>query len=96
MPRHSPMMAFMVGVLGIALFSGMDAVMKGLVQDIGTFATMCWRQLAAVLLVAPIYLAVRKRWPTARATCCWYQTRSAWASSPWAPSRAASWTKRAA
>ena len=30
----------MVCVLGIALFSAMDAVMKGLVLAIGTFATM--------------------------------------------------------
>jgi hypothetical protein len=27
--RHSPLAAFLVGTAGIALFSGMDAVMKG-------------------------------------------------------------------
>src|SRR5687768_459961 len=36
-PRHPPLIAFFVGMLGIALFSGMDAVMKGLVLAIGAF-----------------------------------------------------------
>ena len=34
-PRHDPVPAFVVGVIAIALFSGMDAVMKGLVLSIG-------------------------------------------------------------
>ena len=34
--QHPPLTAFLVGVLGIAMFSGMDAVMKGLVIAIGT------------------------------------------------------------
>ena len=65
--RQQPYAAFAVALLAIGALSAMDAVMKALVQDIGTFATMCWRQLTAVLLVAPIYLSTRKRWPTARA-----------------------------
>ena len=28
-PRHPPMIAFLVGMAGIATFSAMDAVMKG-------------------------------------------------------------------
>ncbi len=46
--RHSPAFAFLVGVLGIALFSAMDAVMKGLVLAIGTYVTMFWRNLAGI------------------------------------------------
>ena len=42
-PRPTHTAAFLVGMLGIALFSGMDAVMKGLVIAISTFATMFWR-----------------------------------------------------
>ena len=47
---HPPLIAFMVGVLGIALFSGMDAVMKGLVLAIGAIATMFWRNLTGIFL----------------------------------------------
>jgi len=64
-PRsHPPLIAFFVGVLGIALFSGMDAVMKGLVLAIGTLATMFWRNLAGVLISGVIYLPGRKHWPS--------------------------------
>ncbi|QIK80018.1 DMT family transporter [Sphingomonas piscis] len=41
---------------GIALFSGMDAVMKGLVLAIGTFATMFWRNLIGIGLSGSFYL----------------------------------------
>jgi S-adenosylmethionine uptake transporter len=61
--RHSPLIAFLVGVLGIALFSGMDAVMKGLVLAIGTVTTMFWRNLAGIGLSGALYLPRRKSWP---------------------------------
>jgi len=60
---HSTTAAFLVGVLGIALFSGMDAVMKGLVLAIGTIATMFWRNLIGIGLSGALYLPRRKRWP---------------------------------
>lgn len=62
--RHSPLAAFMVGVLGIALFSGMDAVMKGLVLAIGTFATMFWRNLIGIGLSGLLYLRRPSPWPS--------------------------------
>lgn len=65
--RQQPYLAFAVALLAIGALSAMDAVMKGLTLDIGAFATLCWRSIAAVLLVAPLYLASRKRWPTRRA-----------------------------
>jgi S-adenosylmethionine uptake transporter len=61
--RHSPVIAFTVGVVGIALFSAMDAVMKGLVLAIGTYATMFWRNLAGIGLSGALYLPRRQRWP---------------------------------
>lgn len=61
--RHSPVIAFTVGVVGIALFSAMDAVMKGLVLAIGTYATMLWRNLAGIGLSGALYLPGRKGWP---------------------------------
>ena len=64
-PReHPPLTAFLVGVLGIAMFSGMDAVMKGLVIAIGTFATMFWRNLVGVGMSGALYLAQPSPWPS--------------------------------
>lgn len=62
--RHSPAIAFLVGTLGIALFSAMDAVMKGLVLAIGTYTTMLWRSFVTVGLSGLLYLPVRTRWPS--------------------------------
>jgi len=59
-----PVHAFLVGVLGIALFAGMDAVMKGLVLAIGTIATMFWRNLVGIGLSGVLYLPRRKPWPS--------------------------------
>lgn len=61
---HPPVIAFLVGVLGIALFSGMDAVMKGLVIAIGAIATMFWRNLLGIGLSGILYLPRRSRWPS--------------------------------
>ncbi len=63
-PQHSPMIPFLVGVLGIALFSGMDAVMKGLVLAIGTLTTMFWRNLVGIGLSGALYLPRRVGWPS--------------------------------
>ncbi len=61
--RHTPIIAFAVGMAGIALFSAMDAVMKGLVLAIGTYATMFWRNLAGIGLSGALYLPGRQGWP---------------------------------
>ena len=61
--RHSPAIAFAVGTLGIALFSGMDAVMKGLVLAIGAYSTMLWRSFVGVGLAGTAYGLSWKRWP---------------------------------
>ena len=62
-PRQTPVLAFAVGTLGIALFSGMDAVMKGLVIAIGTYNTMLWRSFVSVGLSGALYAPSWKRWP---------------------------------
>ena len=61
--RPTPAIAFLVGTLGIALFSLMDAVMKGLVLAIGAYATMLWRSLFSVSLAGVLYLPGRHGWP---------------------------------
>jgi S-adenosylmethionine uptake transporter len=69
-----PLRAFAVCVIGIALFSGMDAVMKGLVLTIGTFAAMFWRNLVGIGLSGAAYLPRRSGWPS-RATMTIHVTR---------------------
>ena len=63
LPRPTPLTAFLVGMVGIATFSGMDAVMKGLVIALGIYATMVWRMLAGVAM-AGVLFAARPNWPT--------------------------------
>ncbi len=62
-PQHSPAAAYAVAVLGIALFSIMDMVMKGLTLAIGTYATLLWRSLIGIGLAAIPFFATRNRWP---------------------------------
>ena len=62
--RHTPLAAFLVGMIGIATFSGMDAVMKGLVIALGIYTTMLWRMLAGVIMASALF-AFRPRWPAA-------------------------------
>jgi S-adenosylmethionine uptake transporter len=65
--HHSPTHVFVIGVIAIALFAAMDAVMKGLVLAIGTLATMFWRNLTGIFVSGAIYLPRRSGWP-ARST----------------------------
>ncbi len=60
----SPATAFAVATLGIAFFSAMDAVMKGLTIEIGAFNAMFWRVLAGALFGGLVYFALRTPWPT--------------------------------
>ena len=56
--------AFAVATLGIAAFSGMDAVMKALTLAIGTYNAMFWRILVASLIGGAAWLALRSPRPT--------------------------------
>lgn len=55
--------AFAVACLAIAVFSGMDAVMKGVSIVIGAYNAMLWRALAAVLISGALFIARRSPWP---------------------------------
>ncbi len=74
--RHTPLTAFLVGMIGIATFAVMDAVMKGLVLAIGTYATLLWRSFVGVGLAGSLFAANRPRWPT-RATLNIHLSRGA-------------------
>ena len=60
---NNPVPAYLVAILGIALFSIMDMVMKGLTLAIGTYPTLLWRSLIGIALAAVPYLATRNPWP---------------------------------
>ncbi len=59
---HTQLTAFVVGMAGIATFSAMDAVMKGLVLALGTFTTLFWRSLAGTAMAGALF-ARKPRWP---------------------------------
>lgn len=54
---------FAVCCLGVALFSVMDAAMKGLSLSIGLFNALFWRASAGSLLGLALMLLTRQRWP---------------------------------
>ncbi len=62
-PRPTALIAFIVGSLGIATFSGMDAVMKGLVIALGIYPTMLWRMLSGTVMSGALFAAA-PNWPS--------------------------------
>ena len=66
MPRAvtSTAIPFAVACLGIALFSVMDAAMKGLAIALGAYSTMLWRQGIGGVISAGPYFLTRKGWPS--------------------------------
>ncbi|HEX9953741.1 MAG TPA: DMT family transporter [Allosphingosinicella sp.] len=63
----SVLIPFAVGTLGIALFSAMDAVMKGLALAIGAYNAVFWRMLVGLALSALLYFGQKRVRPTREA-----------------------------
>lgn len=61
-PRGTAL-AFAVASLGIAAFSTMDAVMKGLSLEMGAYNALLWRTLAGALIGGAVFFARRSPWP---------------------------------
>ncbi len=62
-PAPSIVIPFATACLGIALFSVMDAYMKGLAQELGAYNAMFWRILIGVVLGAVLFMIRREKWP---------------------------------
>jgi S-adenosylmethionine uptake transporter len=60
---HAPLNAYAAAIAGIAFFSVMDMVMKGLTLAIGTYATMLWRSAIGVMLAGALFAVHRPAWP---------------------------------
>lgn len=54
---------FAVCCVGVALFSVMDAAMKGLSLSIGLYNALFWRAVTGTLLGLALMLLTRQRWP---------------------------------
>ena len=63
MTRHSAV-PFLVACLGVAAFTAMDAIMKGLAIAIGVYNAMLWRMLAGSVMGGFVFFAMRSSWPT--------------------------------
>jgi S-adenosylmethionine uptake transporter len=64
MTPRSTAIPFAVCCMGVALFSVMDAAMKGLSLSIGVYNALLWRAVAGTLLGLVLMLVLRQRWPT--------------------------------
>ncbi len=60
----SPAIPFAVAGLGIALFSVMDGVMKGLSIEIGAYNALLWRTIIGTLMMLPVAIIRGQRWPS--------------------------------
>lgn len=67
MPRGmratSPLIAFAVAALGIAIYTAMDAIMKGLSIQSGAYSAVLWRSVAGVGIAGSVFVARGRRWP---------------------------------
>ena len=59
----SPAVPVAVAALAIALFSTMDALMKGLALAIGTYNALLWRTLIGASIAGAVFFARRSAWP---------------------------------
>ncbi|HEX8578205.1 MAG TPA: DMT family transporter [Allosphingosinicella sp.] len=66
-PANNVLIPFAVGTLGIALFSAMDAVMKGLALAIGAYNAVFWRMLVGLALSGILYFGQKRVKPTREA-----------------------------
>jgi S-adenosylmethionine uptake transporter len=55
---------FAVACVGIALFSAMDAAMKGVAIAVGAYSAMLWRQAFGASMGVVPYMLTRKGWPS--------------------------------
>jgi len=63
----SPATAFAVAAVGIASYSCMDAIMKGLSIASGAYSAVLWRSVAGVALLGPVFVIKRRPWPSRQA-----------------------------
>ena len=63
MTREHSLAPFAVTLAGVALFSLMDALMKGATLAVGAYSALLLRCAIGFALIAPVWLASRPTWP---------------------------------
>ena len=61
---QSPAVPFSVACMGIAMFAGMDVLMKGLAIEVGAYNAMLWRTGISLLLASILFLWSSRGWPS--------------------------------
>jgi S-adenosylmethionine uptake transporter len=61
MPPRSTLIPICVTLAGLASFSVMDGVMKAASIMLGAYAALYWRNLFGTVIMAPVWIAVRRR-----------------------------------
>lgn len=59
----SPLIPFLIACAGIATFSAMDVLMKGLSIELGAYNAVLWRTGTGALVSGFLYFATRPKWP---------------------------------
>jgi len=59
----SSSLAFSVAAMGIATYSAMDVLMKGLSIASGAYSAVLWRSFVGVMLLGTVFLLKRRRFP---------------------------------
>ncbi|MDN4629915.1 DMT family transporter [Sphingomonas sp. PsM26] len=59
----SSSLAFSVAAMGIATYSAMDVLMKGLSITSGAYSAVLWRSFVGVMLLGTVFLLKRRRFP---------------------------------
>ena len=59
----SPVIPFLIACAGIATFSAMDVLMKGLSIELGAYNAVLWRTGTGTLVSGLLYFASSPKWP---------------------------------
>lgn len=74
MKAHHPALPFAVTLAGVAVFSLMDALMKGASIAVGAYSALMLRSFIGLAIIGPVWLGTRRGWP-ARETMRVHVTR---------------------
>jgi drug/metabolite transporter (DMT)-like permease len=63
MARNHPLLPFFLTLVGVALLSLMDALMKGASLAVGAYSASVLRSAVGLAIIAPVWLGLGGKWP---------------------------------